>query len=594
MIHESVITSVLERADLLALVGERVALRRSGSNHVGLCPFHNERTPSFVVSPQRGRYHCFGCGADGDAIDFVRQTQHLDFVEAVRYLAERAGIALHQSGRPNAADLKRDEAQTHQRLYDLIARVHDRYQKALQHVLGQHDHPVASYCRERGITQEVARRHGLGLATADALDDILRAQQQDCIEAGLARWAGEATAQRLVACFRARLVFPIRDDRGRVVAFSGRIIPGLVKESHKHLPKYLNSPETSLYQKSELLYRFSEARPQIIKTRRSIVVEGYMDALALSEAGFEEAVACCGTALTEKQLAKLLKVSESVFFVFDGDEAGQRAALKAAKLALSLYQENRQFRFVTLPGGQDPDEFIQTQGAQAFERAMEGAPALSGYLLDTYARLNRGLSSVEDRVSYLKQLRDVLEPVGNSSAFARLLMKEAYRRVYSRPFRYQSANRPAPPTSVFTRHRVTEYPAQHQGVHTEFQSPPLNTRPRNFWHDLSKAIEEAPATAREMGPMIEEILNLEDTQERQIALTLRRVQQQVSSCPEAAEGAMPKDRVIAADLLRSAPRLIAKKRMDAALDALKQLRDQGGITEEEYLRSSMYLIEASR
>lgn len=603
MIPEGFIDQVRERIDIVAIVDEQVALRKSGTNHFGLCPFHGERTPSFTVNAARGRYHCFGCGADGDAIEFVRATQQLDFAEAVETLAARVGLSMPERSKPDAASKRREEEGA--RLLSLIARAHERYQEALQTILQDSAHPVAAYCESRGISADVARRHGLGWAHPQALDDWMRSDRQDCLRSGLATQSGDPPNTRVHARMRSRLVFPIRDDKGRVLAFGGRVVPGESapgpRAAEARAPaKYLNTSETELYRKGEVLYRLFDARSSIVRKKRVLVVEGYMDAIALSEAGIDEAVACCGTALTEVQLAKLIKLAETVIFVFDGDSAGQRAALSAARLAVAQYREDRRFRFLTLPNQLDPDDYIRERGAQAFEQALEGAPALSDFVLNVHAERNRGLAGVEDRAAYLKQLKEFVAVMGPDASFARLLMKEAYRRVYS-PKRDGRVTKSPPlgrtPAGI-SYSKDHSFAARGAGLHsqgrphplqgrTEFQAPARQAQSRDFWRELLNAIELAPRAAREQAAVLEELLNVDDLAERKVILALRRAQGGAIDGDKA-------DQTVAADLLRAAAKLITKRRLDAALDALKTVRDQGGMTEEEYLRSTMILLDSAK
>lgn len=625
MIEDRIVEQVAQGTDIVALVGERVALRRQGANHVGLCPFHDERTPSFLVNPQRGRYHCFGCGADGDAIEFVRQTQGLDFVEAVRLLASRLGIAVDPPQALSAQQRAQNEQR--QRWFDLLARAHERYASTLQALLSDPHHAVSRYCRERGITADVARRHALGFAGAHDLQPWLRDNAQACVQAGLARSVPTPGGdERIVPWMRNRLVFPIRDDKGRVVAFGGRVIPGLDNDVSKQAaPKYLNTPQTDLYHKGEVLFRFHEARAAIAQKKRVIIVEGYMDALALAEAGFEETVACCGTALTSQQLLKLLKATQSAYFVFDTDGAGQRAALRSAQLALSLYQEAISFRFVLLPQGKDPDEFVRQQGAAAFEAQLAGASSLSTYLLHTFAAANAGLRSVEDRARFLAQVREsVYRHTAAGSDFARLLVKEAYRMAYASgqrsattqgrgvdaPFRGArlmdgmvvagsarsvgsiGAVGATPPYRWSARPpggqgQGATWPAWQTAFHLSLSD---NTSTADFWGRLVQAFQKAPRTARQMASAIEDLLNVEDRRERVVALALR----EACVATENPEQREQQDSAIHADFLRSAPKLIARKRLDAALDSLKLLFERGEISEEEYLSESQALIESTR
>lgn len=354
------------RLTLSELVGRRVALKRKGrSEHSGLCPFHNEKTPSFTVNDQKGFFHCFGCGAHGDAVGFVMRSEGLPFPEAVERLAGEAGMAL-----PVSSPQERERAQQ-------AATLHDATEKAaawFERNLWSSDGAAAlAYLRKRGLSDDTIRNFRLGFAPdkREGLRQALMSQtlpERMLVEAGLLIQPdeGRATYDR----FRGRVMFPIQDRRGQVVAFGGRILG-------EGEPKYLNSPETPLFHKGAMLFAYSRARDAVHDGATAIVAEGYMDVIALHQAGFTGAVAPLGTALTEDQLGLLWRIADEPVLCFDGDNAGARAALRAADRALPLLKPGKSLRFMTLPAGEDPDTLVQAKGAAGFQSLIANAEPLA-------------------------------------------------------------------------------------------------------------------------------------------------------------------------------------------------------------------------
>jgi DNA primase len=370
--------------DIVDLVGRYVSLKKSGVNWKGLCPFHGEKTPSFMVNPRKGIFHCFGCGVGGDAFGFLMRQDKLAFPEAVRALAKTAAIALPEDSAPRAGDSGREELL---RAMDLAARF---YADALWGAGGTRGR---EYLDRRGVDPEVARRFGLGYAPEswDALLAFMRSERipAEALEkAGLVlpRQSGTGFYDR----FRGRLIFAIRDLQGRVVAFGGRAFGD-------EQPKYLNSPETPLYSKGQLLYAADQARSTIQEKNRALLVEGYVDCLMAHQFGFTETVAALGTAFTGAQLGLLRRYCEEVVTFFDADAAGQKAAERAEELLESTaygggWDVNRSGAFVAsgalrmkvalLPAGHDPDTFLRAEGAAAFTERIHAARGLLSYALD--------------------------------------------------------------------------------------------------------------------------------------------------------------------------------------------------------------------
>jgi DNA primase len=353
------IDRVREAADILEIVGEHVKLKRSGSDWRGPCPFHGGKGPNFSVSPKRNAYHCFKCGVSGDAIGFVREHLGMDFVEAVRYVAARAGVEVKETWTPR----DQQERDTREPLWEAMSAAHEAFRELLW------DDPEAQVARDylarRGLGRAEADRFGLGWAPRDGLRVIerLRALGHDdarLLEVGLLGQREDAEEPH--PRFRARLIFPIQDEKGRTIAFGGRIL-----EDRDGVAKYLNSPETPLFSKSRTLYGMAWAKHPIRKAERVLVVEGYFDTIRLALAGIEEAVAPLGTALTELQAGMLAKLTGNVFLLYDSDEAGLKATFRAG---LELLRVGVSARVVTLPAGEDPDTFVRAQGLDAMERAL--------------------------------------------------------------------------------------------------------------------------------------------------------------------------------------------------------------------------------
>ena len=364
-IPQSFINSLLDRVDLVEVIGDRVQLRRAGANHMGLCPFHNEKTPSFHVYAD-GHYHCYGCGAHGSAIGFLMDSDGLTFPEAIETLAARLGLEVPRqqtSGRrPDAG------------LYDVLAAANERFQGWLKS-----NAEARAYLETRGVGQATATNFGLGLAPGgwDGLKTALQRFGNDKLAAAglLVAADGGRTYDR----FRDRIVFPIRDTRGRVIGFGGRTF----RANSTEQAKYINSPETDVFKKRRELYGLYEARQADRRLASVVVVEGYMDVVALAEHGIANAVATLGTAIGQAHFEQLYRRNlDDVVCCFDGDDAGRAAAWKAVTVAFPALSEGRQLRFVFLPEGEDPDSLVRTHGAEDFRARIEGATSVGDYYLN--------------------------------------------------------------------------------------------------------------------------------------------------------------------------------------------------------------------
>ena len=368
LIPQDFIDDLIARADIVEVVGKRIQLKKAGREFKACCPFHGEKTPSFTVSPGKGFYHCFGCGAHGTAIGFLMEYEHMSFVEAIESLAGIMGV-----------DVPRDESDRPARRYDELFSLTVSVEKHWQNCLRDNIAAV-DYLKKRGIDGATAKRYGIGYAPdswSDVLDKFGKTPE---------------AAERLLATglvirkdngkhydrFRDRIMFPIRDARGRTIGFGGRALGD-------GEPKYLNSPETVLFHKGRELYGLYEARQALRNIDRLVVVEGYMDVVALARHGIDFSLATLGTATTTDHLNILFRLTENVFFSFDGDRAGKAAAWRALENALPQVREGRQIRFVFLPDGHDPDSYVNEHGSDAFIEALDNGMALSDFLIGELA-----------------------------------------------------------------------------------------------------------------------------------------------------------------------------------------------------------------
>jgi len=349
------------RTLLSGLIGKTVKLTKAGREFKGCCPFHNEKTPSFYVNDDKSFYHCFGCSAHGDAIRWMTEQQGLPFIDAVKELAQAAGMEMPAQDRQSVERAERAKG-----LHDLMADAAQFFTDQLNGIAGAE---ARALLERRGIKAETARTFGMGYSpdSRGKLREALKSYGDPAlIEAGMLIKVDDKDPYDR---FRGRLMIPIRDARGRVIAFGGRVIG-------QGEPKYLNSPDTPLFDKGRTLYNLDRAAPASRKSGRVIVVEGYMDVIALAQAGFGEAVAPLGTALTEHQLERLWRLSDVPILCFDGDAAGQKAAIRAALRALPGLAPGRSLRFVTLPEGQDPDDLVRARGPSAFDALLEKPESL--------------------------------------------------------------------------------------------------------------------------------------------------------------------------------------------------------------------------
>jgi DNA primase len=418
VIPSGFLADLLSRVDIVDVVGRHVQLKKGGANLMGLCPFHGEKSPSFSVSPSKQFYYCFGCGASGDAIRFLTEHTGASFRDAVGELAGQVGLSVPDDTR--SEDERRVAAQTkarHATLAEVLARAAQHYRQQLK------GNPRAvDYLKGRGLTGEVAAQFGLGYAPDGwhALASAF-AQYDDplLVEAGLVIVQGDDGAeQKRYDRFRDRVMFPIRGVGGETIGFGGRVLD-------RGEPKYLNSPETPVFVKGRELYGLYESRAGIRARGHALVVEGYMDVVALAQMGFANAVATLGTACTEEHVRKLFRFTDSVVFSFDGDAAGRRAAVRALEAALPHATDLRSIRFLFLPPEHDPDSFVRALGAPAFERAIAQAVPLSRQIVDV-AREGCDLGTPEGRARFVSQAKPLWSalPGDGSGGLKRQMLAE--------------------------------------------------------------------------------------------------------------------------------------------------------------------------
>ncbi len=400
MIPPAFVHDLLSRVDIVEIVGRSVDLKRAGTVSKGLCPFHGEKSPSFTVSPSRQTYHCFGCGVHGNAVGFLMEQHGMGFIEAVKDLAQQAGMAVPEdTSSPAEREQAAQQKQKQATLGDVLARAADGYRKHLKA-----SERAKAYLKGRGLSGEVARDFGLGYAPEGwrSLASVFPSYDDPVLEeSGLVIAqradddpAGEAAApEKRYDRFRDRIMFPIRSVQGAVIGFGGRVLD-------RGEPKYLNSPETPVFSKGRELYGLFEARTAIRQRGYALVVEGYMDVVALAQSGFANAVATLGTACTPEHVQKLVRFTDAVVFSFDGDAAGRRAAGRALEASLPHATDSRSFKFLFLPAEHDPDSYVRELGAAAFEQCVEAAVPLSKQIV-AIAGEALDFASAEGRARFL-------------------------------------------------------------------------------------------------------------------------------------------------------------------------------------------------
>ena len=472
LIPQSFIDDLLNRSDIVEVVGSRIQLKKTGKNYSALCPFHKEKTPSFSVSPDKQFYYCFGCGAGGNALGFVMDHDNLDFPQAVEELAKRAGMEVphEDSGRRHKPRQPVDSP-----LYPLLAAAADYYRQALK------SHPTrkaaVEYLKGRGLSGVIARDFGLGFAPP-GWDNLMKhlggdpLQHKALIDAGLLIENAE-TGKRYDR-FRDRVMFPIRDSRGRVIAFGGRVLGD-------DKPKYLNSPETPVFHKGQELYGLYEARQANRDLDEIMVVEGYMDVIALAQQGLRNAVATLGTATSEEHLKRLFRIVPSVLFCFDGDAAGRKAAWRALEATLPNLQDGRRARFLFLPDGEDPDTLVRAEGTDAFRaRIQQQSQPLADYFFQQLSE-EADPRSLEGKAHLATLAAPLIEKIPGANLRALMRQRLTELTGLNGEALQQMTAAPAPPSAGSAPHYDDSIyydasPAYDEAAYFEPQEPPQQPR----------------------------------------------------------------------------------------------------------------------
>ncbi|HEU4616724.1 MAG TPA: DNA primase [Gammaproteobacteria bacterium] len=538
-IPQSFIDELISRADIVDVIGSRVGLKRAGRDYKGLCPFHDEKTPSFTVSPAKGFYHCFGCGAHGTAIGFLMSYENASFPEAVETLAGMLSLEVpRDSNAPEPAE--------HAGLLAVLREADQIFRHALRE-----SSTAIEYLKKRGIDGATAGRFALGYAP-DAWDTLLRelGQTEDrvaaLIEAGLAIRNEQG---RCYDRFRDRIMFPIRNPRGEVIGFGGRVIGA-------GEPKYLNSPETPVFHKGRTLYGLYEARRHHGRPEQVIVVEGYLDVAGLAQFGIEPAVATLGTATTAEHVRVLTRMADRVVFCFDGDRAGRAAAWRALETVLPLAGGNVELKFLLLPEGEDPDSLVRARGADAFRELLAAAVPLSEYLVgELGARVDA--THADGRAKLVTLARPLLDRLPHG-LYRELLSRELAERVGLEPGRFAELlgdKAQGKPAAAAPR-PVRELPAH----------PTAEAKPTPVRYAI-KLVLHYPAAARAVG----DVEGLDKVDERGVAL-LRQLLEIARSNPHI-QAAHLLERFRGEPAERHLERLAAQPPLDEEQEAVKVLRD---------------------
>ncbi|MFC1748328.1 DNA primase [Pseudomonadota bacterium] len=414
-IPQQFIDDLLNRVDIVDIIDSRVPLRKAGRDYQARCPFHEEKSPSFTVSQNKQFYHCFGCGAHGTAISFLMEYEHMEFIEALKELAHKTGVQLPET------ENKHSEKKPDNDLYEIMQQAASFYRQQL----GSHSSSEAArdYLKNRGLTSDIAKEFSIGFAPP-GWDNLLKAlSQSKQIEDSLVSTGMTVRKEdgRSYDRFRNRITFPIRDKRGRVIAFGGRVI------DDNDNPKYLNSPESPLFHKGRELYGLYEARQALRNIEQLLIVEGYMDVVALAQHGIRYAVATLGTALTSDHVTPLFRTAPEAIFCFDGDRAGRDAAWKALDIMLPEIKDGRTARFMFLPDGEDPDTLVRKIGHDSFEQQVRSATPLSTFLLDNLLQ-HVDMGAIDGKARLVDLARPKLAKITNT-IFKHMLIKELAARI---------------------------------------------------------------------------------------------------------------------------------------------------------------------
>ncbi len=581
-IPQETIDLVVDRADIVKIVGASVQLKKAGANFLGLCPFHGEKSPSFTVSPTKGFFKCFGCGAAGNALTFLMEHDGMPFLDALKQLAGEAGVVLpaYDPSTPKGPPVNTAG------IYDAMSRAERVYGRALR-ASDEAKHYLKVI---RGITGQTALRFKIGFAPAgwrtlaeEFSDDY--ANNVALLDAGLVcEKVNDSGRKSRWDYFRDRIMFPVRDTRGRVIAWGGRAMP--LDEAAKKaaaqaalegrepitIAKYMNSPETAVFIKGNSVYGLYEARQAIREKKFVIVNEGYMDVVGLAQGGFENSVAGMGTAFTRQQFERVTAMTDNVVFSFDGDAAGRKAAWRALETILPVLEDKFTVRFLTIPNGEDPDEIIRNHGPQDYQRLLDAAPVFSEYLVATLKDKHNNLKGAEDRARFASE---------GSSIASRLPQQGKLRRILQQLIAKEAgigstSLRAITSTSVRQTHRAA---------------------PTSLWAQLLAAMQRAPDAAALHRETLLEVLDAESDEESDLYTALWNLRPvHATADPSEDPGPESEDAVVhddewmrARDLLAGAVTTICEKRREQALADLKRQYEGGSISESEYAVQSLRL-----
>lgn len=600
-IAQDCIDSIKERVDIVAEIGRAVDLKKAGSNFVGLCPFHGENTPSFNVSPAKKFFHCFGCGKSGDAVAFLMDFQGMDFPEAIGDLGERLGIVVATDAptpspqQRQAAQAKRGENEAIEEALELARRF---YIDCMTLSDGVTNSAGGNYAKSRGLDDVVHNAFGFGYAPAS--DELLSAMAWPepakmstsiLLKAGLLVERVQPDGSKVLRNkFRDRLMFPIRDTRGKVVGFGGRII----NNNRPDAPKYLNSPESSVFMKHKLIYGLHEARAGIRNAGQIFVTEGYTDVISMAKHGLTNTVATMGTALTEDHVRLLLRFADRLCLMFDGDAPGRAAAWKAVSILLPQMEARHEVTFLTLPDGKDPDDFLKAHGAQTLRDLAAKAPSLTQYLLahllGKYGSEGR-LTSLESRARFTEEAKTLVQLMPPKNPVREMLQREVDLLTGYRP-----------PGGMNARELLRQSIRQRDGFRNErfggaegrvysggYESPRTPVvvsgpalKQLSLWERLYAAARIAPdkalAVAGELIPMLDE----EDLGELRLLQHLDRLQAEGASDVSAEPASLDQQRS-ASDLLTNARQLVGKLRRTQVREELNAMLSSRQISQEEYI-----------
>lgn len=561
-IPSTFIDDLLNRVDIVDLVNQRIPLKKAGKDYQACCPFHDEKTPSFTVSHEKQFYHCFGCSAHGSAIGFLMDYDNMSFVEAIEELAHQAGVEVPREGIQNTGPDCRPLYTTLEQaaqFYTTQLRSHAQAYKAI------------AYLKQRGLSGEIAKDFNIGYAPP-GWDNLIKHQGQEAQELKQLRESGMTleSENRCYDRFRDRIMFPIRDHRGRTVGFGGRILG-------EEKPKYLNSPETPVFHKGRELYGLHEAHKALQKITRLLVVEGYMDVVALAQFGIRYAVATLGTATTPDHLERIFRTTPEVIFCFDGDRAGRDAGWKALNTTLPLMREGREVRFLFLPDGEDPDTLVRKEGSDVFEQRIQNATPLSQFLFDKLSK-QVDMSSLDGRARFNELAKPLIGKLPQGTF--REMMEEHLNKLVGREAR-QTTNPPASTNRVqsFRSKQNTLQPISpvRLAITLLLKQPELAQMPDlpTHWKTLEKpgiellvellhTIQETPSLAINKGALFERWRGRKEGQYlSKLANTKLPVQEYASEFKDA--------------LMH-----LQKQLEEQSLDLLLEQYRQGAITEAQY------------